>query len=279
MKIVFVADFFANQVLGGGELNNEELIDILISDGHSVQKLNSQNVTKEIIESNKDSNFIIANFVGLPIGAKEMFYDKKYIIYEHDHKYLSTRNPGVFPNFIAPKQHVINVEFYKKAKAVLCQSAFHTDIAFKNTNLDNLVNLGGNIWDMDSLNFISEQADVEKNGKYAIMNSDIKHKNTVGAIKFCNVKGYEYNLIQSSEYKQFLAAMGEHKSLVFLPETPETLSRIVVEARMMNMGVVTNKMIGAASEPWYALKGHDLIKVMKNKRNEIKETVIGILNE
>ena len=77
MKIVFVADFFANQVLGGGELNNEELIDILISDGHSVQKLNSQNVTKEIIESNKDSNFIIANFVGLPIGAKEMFYDKK----------------------------------------------------------------------------------------------------------------------------------------------------------------------------------------------------------
>ena len=68
--------------------------------------------------------------------------------------------------------------------------------------------------------------------------------------------------------------MGVHKSLVFLPETPETLSRIVVEARMMNMGVVTNKMIGAASEPWYALKGHELIDIMIQKRTDITNTVL-----
>jgi len=29
MRIIFVADFFAEQVLGGGELNNEELITIV----------------------------------------------------------------------------------------------------------------------------------------------------------------------------------------------------------------------------------------------------------
>jgi hypothetical protein len=274
MNIVFVADFFADQVLGGGELNNEELINILVSQGHSVEKVNSHAVTSEFIEQRKDQKFVIANFVGLPHGAKELFYDKHYIIYEHDHKYLSTRNPGVFPNFKAPSEHVINLEFYQNAKAVLCQSAFHTDIALKNTNLTNLVNLGGNIWDIDSLNFVSEQADVEKNGRYAIMNSNIRHKNTAGAIKFCNAKGYDYTLIQSGEYKQFLKAMGENKSLVFLPETPETLSRIVVEARMMNMGVVTNKLIGAASEPWYALKGHELIEVMKQKRSEITNKVL-----
>ncbi len=274
MKIVFVADFFADQVLGGGELNNEELIRILSSEGHSVEKINSHFVNSEFIEQRSKHKFIIANFVNLPHGTKELFYDKQYVIYEHDHKYLSTRNPGVFPNFVAPKQHVVNMEFYRKAKAVLCQSAFHTEIAFKNTDLTNLVNLGGNIWDMDSLNFVSEQADIEKNGKYAIMNSNIRHKNTVGAIKFCNAKGYEYNLIQSAEYKHFLAAMGVHKSLVFLPETPETLSRIVVEARMMNMGVVTNKMIGAASEPWYALKGHELIDIMIQKRTDITNTVL-----
>jgi hypothetical protein len=274
MKIVFVADFFADQVLGGGELNNEELITILSSEGHSVEKINSHAINSEFIEQRSDCKFIIANFINLPHGTKELLYDKQYIIYEHDHKYLSTRNPGVFPNFVAPKQHVVNMEFYKNAKAVLCQSAFHTEIAHKNTDLTNLVNLGGNIWDMDSLNFVSEQADVEKNDKYAIMNSNIRHKNTVGAIKFCNVKGYDYNLIQSAEYKQFLSAMGAHKSLVFLPETPETLSRIVVEARMMNMGVVTNKMIGAASEPWYALKGHDLIETMVQKRTDITDIVL-----
>ena len=41
MKIVFIADFFVDQILGGGELNNEELITILQEDGHTVQKIQS----------------------------------------------------------------------------------------------------------------------------------------------------------------------------------------------------------------------------------------------
>jgi len=274
MDIIFVADFFANQVLGGGELNNEELIEILISEGHQVQKINSASVTTEYIQQNKNKKFIIANFAALKKDVIPEFYDLEYIIYEHDHKYLSTRNPGVFPDFKAPPEHITNLEFYQKAKAVLCQSKFHLDIAYLNTNLDNLVNLGGNIWDMDSLNFMREKANVDKSDTYAIMDSTIKHKNTGGAIRFCKVKKYNYNLIVSSTYKEFLSLMSTNKSLVFLPETPETLSRVVIEARMMNMGVITNKMIGAASEPWFALKGHKLIDVIENKRIEIPNIVL-----
>ena len=274
MDIIFVADFFANQVLGGGELNNEELIEILISEGHQVQKINSASVTTEYIQQNKNKKFIIANFAALKSDVIPEFYDLEYIIYEHDHKYLSTRNPGVFPDFKAPPEHITNLEFYQKAKAVLCQSKFHLDIAYLNTNLDNLVNLGGNIWDMDSLNFMREKANVDKSDTYAIMDSTIKHKNTGGAIRFCKVKKYNYNLIVSSTYKEFLSLMSTNKSLVFLPETPETLSRVVIEARMMNMGVITNKMIGAASEPWFALKGHELIDVIENKRAEIPNIVL-----
>jgi hypothetical protein len=131
---------------------------------------------------------------------------------------------------------------------------------------------------MDSLKFMSEMATVDKKPTYAIMNSQIRHKNTVGAIRFCNVKGYDYKLIESRNYKEFLSMMGENKSLVFLPETPETLSRVIVEARMMNMGVVTNKLVGAASEPWYALKGHELIKVFHTKRDEITDIVLDKLS-
>ena len=117
-----------------------------------------------------------------------------------------------------------------------------------------------------------------KDNTYAIMDSPIKHKNTGEAIKFCMAKGYDYNLVRSSSYKKFLSNLSKNKSLVFLPKTPETLSRIVVEARMMNMGVVTNKMIGAASEPWYKLKGQELIDVMIEKREEIADVVIESLS-
>jgi len=132
MKFVFVADFFANQILGGGELNNEELVKIFKSHGHEVTKINSHMVTTSFINRNKKKKFIIGNFINLRKECIETLYDKQYIIYEHDHKYLTTRNPSVFPNFKAPKEAIINYEFYKEAIAVLCQSNFHKEIVEKN---------------------------------------------------------------------------------------------------------------------------------------------------
>ena len=35
-----------------------------------------------------------------------------YVIYEHDHKYLDTRNPAVYKNFIAPKESIVNLSEY-----------------------------------------------------------------------------------------------------------------------------------------------------------------------
>ena len=47
MKFCFVADFFAEEVPGGGELNNEELIGLLSKD-HQVTKIKSQTLTPDL---------------------------------------------------------------------------------------------------------------------------------------------------------------------------------------------------------------------------------------
>ena len=112
---------------------------------------------------------------------------------------------------------------------------------------------------------------------YSIMDSSIGHKNTFDAVKYCEFNDFEYELIPALEYQHFLERLGANKSLVFLPKTPETLSRIAVEARMMGMSVVTNKNLGASKEGWFSLKGIDLINVMRNKRNEIPKKILEIL--
>ena len=66
--------------------------------------------------------------------------------------------------------------------------------------------------------------------------------------------------------------------MIFFPKTPETLSRIVVEARMMGMSVVTNNLVGVTKEDWFSLKGAELIEVMKEKRESITSTVLEKLN-
>ena len=222
----------------------------------------------------QDTKFIISNFVQLSEESKRILENNKsYIIYEHDHKYVKTRNPADYKNFIAPKEEIINYRFYQNAVAVLCQSEFHANIVRANLNLDNIKSLGGNLWSLESLNLMQDISTKEKVPKYAIMDSNNWHKNTQGAIMACNNNNWEYDLIPPSQYNDFLTRMGRNKKFVFLPKTPETLSRIIVEARMMGMSVVTNKLVGATKEDWFELKGSALIDVIRSKRQEIPQII------
>ena len=69
-----------------------------------------------------------------------------------------------------------------------------------------------------------------------------------------------------------------YEGFIFLPKTPETLSRIVVEARMMGLGIIANHNVGATKEEWFSLKGSKLIKVMREKRQEIATKIINIFS-
>ena len=274
-KIIFVADFFANEVPGGGELNNQELIEILRDRGIHVLEVKSNRLTpKFILECSKKLKFIVANFVMLSEESKtSLENDREYIIYEHDHKYMRSRNPANYDNFIAPKSEIINFSFYKNAKAVLCQSQFHVDIVESNLKLDNIISLGGNLWSEDSLETMLSMSKVDKKPTCAIMSSTNWHKNTADAIKLCKAKQWDYEIIEPCSYMEFLLRLGESEKFVFLPKTPETLSRIAVEARMMGLSVVTNSLVGATKEDWFNLKGEELINLMIEKRKLIPNLI------
>jgi|TARA_B100000282_G_scaffold296836_1_gene280382 hypothetical protein len=266
---VFVSDFFSDEILGGGELNDQEAISIL-SKKNDVIRIKSQKVDLSFLKKNIKKKFIISNFILLSNDCIKFLQENcKYIIYEHDHKYLVGRNPSIYPNFLAPKQSIINHSFYKNACSVFCQSGFHKNILQKNLQINNLVNLSGNLWSDDTLDILEKHSAKQKVQKASIMLSNIKHKNTKASVLYCEKKSIDYELIPSLGYHDFLSAMSNNDKLVFFPKTPETLSRIVVECRMMGMKVITNKLVGASMEPWFKLKGKDLILFMKNKKNDI----------
>ena len=272
-KLLFVADFFVEHIVGGGELNNEELINLLREAGHKVVTTQSHLLTEKMLE--EADGLIIGNFINLNSFIKNKITNGTvpYVIYEHDHKYLKSRNPASYENFIAPKSEIINVDFYQNAKAVLCQTKFHADIVQSNLSLDNIVNLSGNLWPLRTLEFLKTLATKDKSNKSSIMNSRISHKNTAGSIEYCRIKEIDYELVESAPPDIFLENLSKNKNLIFFPLTPETFSRIVVEARMMNMGLITNNLIGATKEPWFKKKGLELINVFIDKRREITEVV------
>jgi len=276
-EIVFVADVFAHQHSGGGELNNEELIKILSKRGYEMLLINSQALTPEVVKEKKDSWFIIANFIFLSEESKELLQELNisYLIYEHDHKYLLTRDPSVFEDYTAPEDQVINRGFYKAAKAVFCQSKLHQEVVDKNLKTGNTISVGGNLWSAETLDYLSELGKKEKERKCAVWCSPNPIKGTQEAKIYCSTLNLEYKLIFEAPHHTFLDKLTDYQSFLFLPTTLETLCRVVVECRMAGMTVLLNKRIGAASESWFSLKGEELIAIMRKKRTEIPDMVLG----
>lgn len=277
-KVCYVSDYFLSDIIGGGELNDYELCCELEKHSYRVNKIRSNQLSMNMLD--KTSVYIISNFVNLNQQVKDYITNKcKYVIYEHDHKYLRSRNPALFKEYKAPKEEIINEKFYRNAKKIFCQSSFHEKIIRNNLKDCNIDNISGNLWSLEHLKLLRKLSKKKKKDCYSILDSRINHKNTLETIFYCKQKKYNYELISSSDYKNFLFLMSNNDKFIFLPKTPETLSRVVVEARMMNIRVITNKRVGASYENWFKLKGEELINYMINKRQKVLDSVMEVINE
>ena len=99
-KLVFISDFFAQQISGGAEIYDEILMNELQSHGVKVCKFNSAEFTKKhfALYEKMGFMFLVSNFIQLRENVKKVMqvYSGKYCILEHDHKYLKNRNPAIF---------------------------------------------------------------------------------------------------------------------------------------------------------------------------------------
>ena len=260
---------------GGAEYNDQILYQLFSEKQYKITRVRSREITVETLKQlSKKTKIIVSNFIQLSENSKNYITNNfEYIIYEHDHKYLRRRVPSLFYNFKAPDSEIINYNFYKSAKAVLVQSGFHKKIIELNIDINNVINLSGNLWTDDDFEQFKKNLSIKKEERCSILNSRLENKGTQHAVSHCEKNKISYELIADVNYYKFLEKIAKNKKLIFLPTIPETLSRICIEARMMGCTVITNGMVGAKYEDWYALKGNELINLMRDKRDGIINTI------
>jgi|15BtaG_2_1085339.scaffolds.fasta_scaffold00035_39 hypothetical protein len=280
IECVFISDFYKSDLnnKGGAENNDSVLLSSLRTRGVEVEEVYCQDATPSFIEKNKNKKFIISNFIKLTEESKHSLKDKFYLIYEHDHKYLKTRDPSKYANFLAPPDHTLNNEFYKNAASVVCLSKIQAECVKNNLKITNVDNIGCSLWSKEKLDFISSISTTEKQKDYCIVNSRNVVKGTKQAVSFCQRSDYEFDFIESSIEEEFLKKMASYQTLVYIPTVLESLCRLVVEAKMLNCGVITKiQMLGAASEEWWSLNGEPLISAIRQKNEDAINLFIDIL--
>lgn len=281
-KIVYISDFFIEQNLGGAEICDEVIMRHLKQENYEVAKVLTKFVTINLINSNKDAFFIISNFIGLPRDIINYIINSKvrYIIYEHDHKYIKSRNPADYKDYLAPQQDIVNKDFYAGAVKVVAQTNFHKEIIEKNLKLENIITFSTNFWFEEHYEFMIEVSQRDKFELVGVMDSPIWHKNTGGSVETCKKLKKSYILIKDNNYLSFLEKIGTYSTFIFLPKTPETFSRTCAEARMMNVQVIGNNNIGCLKEEWFkTFKGVELINYLKNSNLEAIEKIKNLILE
>lgn len=278
-KIFYISDFFHEKVSGGAEIFDKILISEL-KKAAKVARFRSEEVTVRHIDlySEMGYNFIISNFVGLSEIVKKRLNIENYVIIEHDHKYLSNRDPSIFRDYKAPVGFVINKSFYSSAKKVFAQSTFHGEVLKNNLNLDNIESFSSSLWSDEQLDFFEKACENKKEKMAYVMDLQNPIKGTEQSVEYCKKNNIKYRKHSQICFEDYVTNLSKSEHFVFMPQTLETFSRVVAEARMLGCKIKTNKNASCILEDYFKKNsGKRLISVFRQKKSQIIEKVLNSL--
>jgi len=275
--LLFIADYFVENVFGGAEIVDKEIIEGLEKSGYIVHKLKCADLNEEILSKivNDKPKVLIGNFGHLQPEAMNILANHcQYSIIEHDHKYLQSRNVAIYKDCLVPPNEIINRKFYANANNVFCQADSHAKLVSKNLGIET-INLSTSIWSDLDLDIMEKHCSKPKNGKTMVLGSNNPIKNTKVAQSVCEANGIDYDTVGPLPYPELMSKMAEYSEVLFLPTWQESFNRFIVEAKMLGCRVKTNNRNGATSEPWFKdLSGIELINFIRNSKKEFISKLI-----
>ena len=136
------------------------------------------------------------------------------------------------------------------------------------------------MWHDSDLQIFEELQSVDKNNKFAVIESTNPIKKTRQSVEFCTKNNIVFDLISSRDYITFIKKLSEYEGLIFMTGHPEPTPRVAIEAKMLNMKFVSQKnLIGVAHEDYFHLNGKDMINKVKKMRDEALLKIEGWINE
>jgi hypothetical protein len=117
---------------------------------------------------------------------------------------------------------------------------------------------------------------VEKHGT-VVVHSDRIFKGFEQSLAYCRRHGIEPTIVRDAAPESLLEVLASSERLVFLPRWYEPASRLAVEARFLGCEVVSNKRLGVAGEPWWALPDAVGLEVIESAPRRFWKIVEGFL--
>lgn len=260
-EIIFVADLFVDEYVGGAELTTQALID---SCPYTYHKYKASQLTPEIIENGKNLFWIFGNIASINPELLRLISCKlKYSVLEYDYKYCKYRSPE---KHVAATGHECDCEkqfsgkliseFFRNAKSIFWMAAKQRDFYLEKfpflSRKRNVIL--SSVFDKKTLSLLKDlrtkSSGLEKNN-WLVLGSDSWVKGFSVSKKYCDDLGLSYEVVWNIPYFQLLQKMSSAKGFVYLPLGSDTCPRMIIEAKLLGCNSIINNYVQHVDESWF----------------------------
>jgi len=256
--IVFVADLFAEDYLGGAELTTKALIDSY-PEGINIYKVNSSKVTMKTLESGYNKYWVFGNFSAIDLNLiPSIVRNIKYSILEYDYKLCKYRSFEKHTNITGTtcncheEDHgkLISAFFHGAIRNIYMSTGqmerYHSIYPFLKDEGGSAQTVLNSVFSSEFFINIralrKEHENTERTG-WLVLKSKSWIKGTDEAIKWCEDNNLNYTLIENMQHKEVLELMAKSKGFVYLPKGGDTCPRMVLEAQLLGCELHLNKHV------------------------------------
>lgn len=287
--IIFIADLFVEDYVGGAELTTEALIQS--SEDLKVQKLKAKDVTMALLKEGHEKHWIFGNFSSIDFNLiPTIIGNLSYSVLEYDYKFCkyrsiekheyATGSPCDCHNEIHGK--MISA-FFHGAKSIWWMSEAQEKRyleRFPFLEENNSVVLSSVFDDrfFATVKNLKLNTPVEERKKWIVLGSNSWVKGFEDAKEHCEDNSLEYEVVWDLPYGELLRKLSESKGFVYLPRGGDTCPRMVIEAKLLGCELILNDNVQHAKEEWFTGAEIDTLSYLYAARDRFWKAIKSIIN-
>jgi glycosyltransferase involved in cell wall biosynthesis len=286
--VIFVADYFVEDYVGGAELTTEALFQSAVD--ITVQKVHSKDVSLAMLKSAADKHWVFTNATAMnPNLFPTIIGNLSYSVVEYDYKFCQYRSiekhkaeAGVpcdchdqihgkmmsaffhgskslwFMSEDQEKRYTDRFPFLLKNDSVVLSSVFDNSFfAMVNENQQNPVSK-------------------DERTKWIVLGSKSWIKGFEDAELHCKTNNLEYEVVWNVPYNELLEKLSKSKGLVYLPRGGDTCPRMVIEAKALGCELILNEHVQHANEEWFTGSHIDMVSYLYAARERFWRAIKSI---
>jgi len=297
-RIVFVCDNFADKYIGGAELSLQSHIDtcpypsvLVRSSAFNPKKFNP-----------KKDFLVFGNYAALDrkhfgeIATRFRYVieecDYKYCRFRSSHKHKAMEGRDCDCHLTAYGLDVF--AFMRSAAWVFWKSERQRDEYLrlfghpaKPLNVDQggagwalgmIGTIVGGVFSDADLDYLESLREVQRGDKWFVLYSTSWIKGYNNAASYCRTMGLKAHVVGNIPYRDCLNEMSKCVGMVYLPNGFDVSCRMVTEAKVMGLKIITNELVQHTTESWFKGSSEERMSFLRSRNPEFWRVVREVIS-